>query len=93
MSDEHPTTGGDELLSLAQIVQRYGVSRTTLHTWRSQGAFPAPEQSPGSTRLRWRQSAVDAFFATNPKRQGARTDIHGRKSPGEEPTGGDEADA
>src|SRR5690606_22044402 len=55
VSDEHPTTGGDELLSLAQIVQRYGVSRTTLHTWRSQGVFPAPEQAPGSTRLRWRK--------------------------------------
>jgi predicted DNA-binding transcriptional regulator AlpA len=81
VSDEHPTGGQDTLLSLAQITQRFGVSRTTLHTLRSQGVFPDPETVPGSTRLRWRESAVAAYFEANPLRQGARTDLRG-KSPG-----------
>ncbi|WP_373305524.1 helix-turn-helix transcriptional regulator [Streptomyces inusitatus] len=84
MSEERPARGGDDLLSLAQIKQRFGVSRTTIHGWRARGDFPDPEPTPGSTRLRWRESAVARFMENNPKRQGARTDL---KSPGESKEG------
>ncbi|MFB7574668.1 helix-turn-helix transcriptional regulator [Streptomyces sp. NPDC057611] len=75
MSDEHPDDGRDELLTIGQIIQRFGVSRQTLHRWRARGRFPAPEPSPGSTRMAWRESKVAAFIAANPKRPGARTDL------------------
>lgn len=76
MSEEHPPEGRDELLSLAQITQRFEVSRQTVHKARTRGEFPAPEPQPGSTRLRWRQSVVAAYFAAHPKRPGARTDLN-----------------
>lgn len=67
--------GMDELMTIADIVKRFGVSRTTLHAARASGAFPAPDPSPGSTRMRWRASVVEAYFAANPKRPGKRTDL------------------
>lgn len=80
MSDE-PTTpeaeGMDELMTIAEIVERFGVSRMTLHTARKTGAFPAPEATPGSTRLRWRSTVVAAYFEEHPKRPGRRTDLDG----------------
>lgn len=82
MPYERPPERGDELLSIAQITQRFNVSRTTLHTWRSQGVFPPPEPTVGSTRLRWKESVVSAFFATSPKAQGARTDLRAKQSRG-----------
>jgi predicted DNA-binding transcriptional regulator AlpA len=65
----------DELLSIAGVCERFGVSRTTLHRLRASGRFPAPEPTQGSTRTRWRASAVAAYFDANPKRPGARTDL------------------
>lgn len=75
VSEEHPQEGRDDLLTLAQISDRFGVSRQTVHTARQRGTFPAPEAAPGSTRLRWRESAVAAYFDAHPKRPGARTDL------------------
>lgn len=85
MSDkEHLEEGReDELLTITQITQRFGVSRQTVHTLRIQGVFPEPESVPGSTRQKWRESAVAAFFANNPKRPGARTDLKKKPTTGE----------
>jgi predicted DNA-binding transcriptional regulator AlpA len=78
VSSEHQSDRRDELLTIAQIMQRFGVSRQTLHRWRSRGLFPAPEPNPGSTRMKWRESKVAAFIAANPKRPGTRTDLQSR---------------
>lgn len=75
VSEENPAERGDELLTLSQISVRFDVSRQTLHAARQRGDFPAPESTAGSTRLRWRDSAVAAYFAANPKRPGARSDL------------------
>lgn len=69
---EHP---GDELLTIAEVCERFDISRTTLHRMRARGGFPDAELSPGSTRPRFRESAVRAFIAAHPKRPGARTDL------------------
>ena len=84
MSGEHPKEGKDELLTIAQITQLFRVSRQTLHRLRVSGAFPAPEHDPGSTRAKWRESVVSAYFVTNPLRPGARTDLQ-RQAPEKEP--------
>lgn len=93
MPSEHPDDGRDELLTITQILQRFHVSRQTLHRWRARGLFPAPEPNPGSTRMKWRESQVAAFIASNPKRPGARTDLL-RETPEETPSddsaGGDD---
>lgn len=63
------------MLTIAQITQRFPVSRQTVHRLRARGLFPAPEPNPGSTRMKWRESKVAAYFAANPLRPGARTDL------------------
>lgn len=81
MSEGQAQEGGDKLLTIAEIVRTFQVSRQTLHTARLSGKFPPPEPAPGSTRLRWRESAVAAFFAEHPKRQGERTDLKRKEGP------------
>lgn len=71
----HEAEGKDELLTIAEIVERFGISRQALHRLRARGIFPAPESETGSTRLRWKASAVEAHFAAHPKRPGRRTDL------------------
>lgn len=66
--------GGARLMTVAEIAERYGVSRQTVHSYRRRGDFPQPVQGEGSTRLRFRAGEVAAFFAKNPKQQGRRTD-------------------
>ncbi|MFF4385573.1 helix-turn-helix transcriptional regulator [Streptomyces sp. NPDC001552] len=78
--EEHQEERGDELLTIAQITQEFGISRQALHTLRAQGLFPASETAPGSTRQKWRKSVVAEFFAANPKRPGTRTDLYPRQS-------------
>lgn len=73
--DGHQEEGVDPLLSIAEIVKRFDVSRQTIHRQRARGLFPDPEPVSGSTRLRWRESKIAAWIAANPKRPGARTDL------------------
>ncbi|WP_433341658.1 helix-turn-helix transcriptional regulator [Streptomyces sp. CA-253872] len=80
VSDERSAEREDPWLSLSQISQRFGVSRTTVHNLRTRGEFPPPRNRPGSTRPFWRESEVAAYFAAHPKRQGARNDL--RDHPG-----------
>jgi predicted DNA-binding transcriptional regulator AlpA len=91
VSYEHPEEERDQLLTITQIIQRFGVSRQTLHRWRSRGLFPEPESPAGSTPFRWRESRVAAFIAANPKRPGARTDLARKtEDTGEAPAGDDD---
>lgn len=66
--------GNARLLTVPEITERHGISRQAIHAYRTAGVFPQPAQGQGSTRLRFREDEVDAFFAANPKRPGRRTD-------------------
>ncbi|MFZ3473123.1 helix-turn-helix transcriptional regulator [Streptomyces sp. 4.24] len=71
-----PEEKGDrELLTMAQIMERFDISRTTLHSLRKRGQFPPSEVEPGSTRQRWDAVVVAAYFEAHPKRPGRRTDL------------------
>ncbi|MDT0409930.1 MULTISPECIES: helix-turn-helix transcriptional regulator [Streptomyces] len=55
-------------MTITEIAAEHGVSRQTVHTYRRTGIFPAPvEGEGGSTRPRFRQDQVAAFFEANPK--------------------------
>ena len=69
--------GSPRLLSINQIAVEYGVSRSTVHTYRRNGTFPQPAPVEGmeKTKLRFRADEVAAWFKANPKQQGKRTDL------------------
>jgi predicted DNA-binding transcriptional regulator AlpA len=54
-------------MTTAEIAAEHGVSRQTIHTYRRTGIFPAPVEGEGSTRPRFREDEVAAFFEANPK--------------------------
>jgi predicted DNA-binding transcriptional regulator AlpA len=62
-------------MNISEIAEEHGVSRVTIHTYRRNGVFPQPVQGEGTTRLKWREDEVAAFFAANPKQPGKRTDL------------------
>lgn len=67
-------------MTITEISQRFGISRQALHGLRSRGVFPEPVPTRGSTRLKWREADVSAYFQANPKRPGTRTDLRGKDS-------------
>ena len=54
-------------MTTTEIAAEHGVSRQTIHTYRRTGIFPSPVEGEGSTRLRFREDEVAAFFKANPK--------------------------
>jgi len=54
-------------MTMPEIAAEHGVSRQTIHTYRRTGIFPSPVEGEGSTRLRFREDEVVAFFEANPK--------------------------
>lgn len=54
-------------MTVTEIAAEHGVSRQTIHTYRRTGVFPPPVEGEGSTRLRFREDEVAAFFKANPK--------------------------
>lgn len=61
-------------MTVSEIAEAHGVSRQTVHTHRRRGVFPKPVEGEGSTRPRFREDEVSAFFIANPKQPGRRTD-------------------
>lgn len=59
--------GSPRLMTTTEIAAEHGVSRQTIHTYRRTGIFPVPVEGEGSTRPRFRQDEVAAFFEANPK--------------------------
>lgn len=59
--------GSPRLMTTAEIAAEHDVSRQTIHTYRRTGIFPAPVEGEGSTRPRFREDEVIAFFKANPK--------------------------
>lgn len=54
-------------MTVTEIAAKHDVSRQTIHTYRRTGVFPPPVEGEGSTRLRFREDEVAAFFDANPK--------------------------
>ena len=54
-------------MTTTEIAAEHGVSRQTIHTYRRTGIFPTPVEGEGSTRPRFREDEVAAFFEANPK--------------------------
>jgi predicted DNA-binding transcriptional regulator AlpA len=59
--------GSPRLMTTTEIAAEHGVSRQTIHTYRRTGIFPSPVEGGGSTRPRFREDEVAAFFKANPK--------------------------
>ncbi|MFJ8054933.1 helix-turn-helix transcriptional regulator [Streptomyces sp. NPDC096142] len=73
MSPEHE--GSPRLITIGQIAEEHGVSRSALHTYRRQTSFPKPVPAEGSTKIQYRSDEVAAWFQANPPSQGKRTDL------------------
>lgn len=67
--------GSPRLITIGQIAEEHGVSRSSVHTYRRSATFPQPVPAEGSTRIRYRADEVAAWFEANPKQQGKRTDL------------------
>jgi predicted DNA-binding transcriptional regulator AlpA len=69
-SPEHE--GSPRLMTTMEIAAEHGVSRQSIHTYRRTGVFPQPVEGEGSTRPRFREDEVAAFFEANPKQPGKK---------------------
>jgi predicted DNA-binding transcriptional regulator AlpA len=67
--------GSPRLITIGQIAEEHGVSRSSVHTYRRRPTFPQPVQVEGSTRIQYRADEVAAWFEANPPQQGKRTDL------------------
>ena len=70
-------------MTVSEIAQEHGVSRQTVHSYRTRGNFPKPVEGEGSTRPRFRADEVAAWFVANPPQPGRRTDLASRQQQGE----------
>lgn len=77
---KNPESEGSRLITLKQIEQEHGVSRSALHTYRRSASFPQPVSVEGSTKIQYRADEVAAWFTANPPQQGRRTDRIAKKS-------------
>lgn len=77
--------GSPRLLTIDQIAEQHGVSRSSVHTYRRGGTFPRPVPVEGTTRVLFDAGEVAAWFEANPKRQGRRTDLPPKKPEQGEP--------
>lgn len=80
--------GSPRLLTIDQIAETHGVSRSTVHTYRRGGTFPRPVPVEGTTRVLFDADEVAAWFEANPKQQGRRTDLPAKKQQGEQAVSG-----
>ncbi|MFI1371322.1 helix-turn-helix transcriptional regulator [Streptomyces longwoodensis] len=67
--------GSPRLITIGQIAEEHGVSRSSVHTYRRRPTFPQPVPVEGSTRPHYRADEVAAWFEANPPQQGKRTDL------------------
>jgi hypothetical protein len=64
-------------MTVTEIATKHDVSRQTIHTYRRTGIFPSPVEGEGSTRLRFREDEVAAFFKANPKQPRKKRRLQG----------------
>ncbi len=73
--------GSPRLMTVTEIAAKHDVSRQTIHTYRRTGVFPPPVEGEGSTRLRFREDEVTAFFEANPKQPRKKRRFHQQGDP------------
>lgn len=56
------------LMRVADVEQEYGISRSTLNTWRSKGLFPEPIQI-GPNTIAWKVEEVEAWLKSKGDRK------------------------
>ncbi|MEW2420464.1 AlpA family phage regulatory protein [Streptomyces nigra] len=78
-----PESEGSRLITLKQIEQEHGVSRSALHNYRRSASFPQPVPAEGSTKIQYDAREVAAWFEANPPQQGRRTDLASRPQQGD----------
>lgn len=66
------TPASEQLLRLNEVVERLGISRSTLYRWIDAAEF---EGAHFDKPARWRRSYVDAFLARQPAADSAADDI------------------
>jgi predicted DNA-binding transcriptional regulator AlpA len=49
-----------ENINVSQLAERFGVTRSTINTWREQGRLPKPTMGPGQLVV-WPVNAVEEF--------------------------------
>jgi predicted DNA-binding transcriptional regulator AlpA len=57
----------DNLLTLAQVIERTGLCRRTLYNYRSSGKLPGELHIAGSRNVFWSKDVIDQFIRLNPK--------------------------
>jgi predicted DNA-binding transcriptional regulator AlpA len=82
--------GSPRLITINEIAEEHGVSRSSVHTYRRSSTFPQPVSVEGSTKIRYHADEVAAWFEANPKQQGKKrrpqTDLAPADDQGEEVT-------
>jgi hypothetical protein len=85
MSPTPETKGHPDPMTISEIAEMVGRSRQLVHRLAANDpAFPDVVKEPGSTRPRYRRSAVAEFWAAREAglQQGRRTDIEDRQGTG-----------
>lgn len=60
---------GDRLLRIADVKEKVGLGTSTIYRKISAGEFPLPVDIGGG-KVRWRESAIDAWIDALPTRTG-----------------------
>ena len=57
----------DRILRIREVIDRIGVSRSTIYEWQSRGAFPRAIPL-GARSIGWRESDVSAWIEARARR-------------------------
>ena len=52
----------NRLLSVNDLIDKLGVSRTTLYKWRKSGKLPEGRRIAGSNLVKWSESTIDQWI-------------------------------
>jgi prophage regulatory protein len=68
---QHTAVTSERMLRLPSVLERVGVSRSTLWSWVRAKAFPAPVRL-GLRAVAWRSTEVDAWIASRTEARAQR---------------------
>lgn len=52
----------NRLLSVNDLLDKLGISRTTLYNWRKSGKLPEGRRIAGSNLVKWSESTIDQWI-------------------------------
>lgn len=52
----------NRLLSVNEVLDKIGISRTALYNWRKSGRFPEGRRIAGSNLVKWSESTIDDWI-------------------------------